>query len=143
MDKLIDYIKYTTALAVGLLVYVPANFLPAGTWWERLTLIAVVGALALSALVGILFYARATTILVNTAPTPPGGTPPAYAPDGWLKLWGYLHLGLLATCFAVAGIFFAGYKVIGVVDTPSAECSAELTDSNGQPVTLTFPCANP
>jgi hypothetical protein len=122
------------------LLYVPANFLPASSGWERWVLVVTVFTLAGSALVGILFYARATTILVNTAPTPPGAAAPAYTPDFWLKLWGYIHIGSLVLCFVVAGLFFFTYKVIAVVPANHAECVAALTDAAGKPVTVTFPC---
>ena len=45
---MVDYFKYTVAMALGLAVYLPANFLPASSDLETGILIVSVGLLGIS-----------------------------------------------------------------------------------------------
>lgn len=130
MDKLVDYTKYTLALAAGLLLYIPANFIPAHSEWERWPLIATVLMLVVSSVAGILLYTRATKLLLQ--PNPP-------ASDGHIAFWGMLHQLLLVIAFVVAGYFFFVYKVWNPV--PETSCTVSMTTSAGKPAELTFPCS--
>ena len=131
MQKLIDYTKYTIALGVGLLLYIPANFIPAPNNEARLFLAVLMIVLAVSVVCGILLYTRVTKILIeNSAATEDEKV--------YTRLWGRSHLWTLLVAFVCIAPYFGYHKVW----TPSAksECSAELTLATGNVVPVTFPC---
>ena len=129
MDNLIDFAKYTTALAVGLLLYIPANFLPHPNQFVFWTLFVTVLGLGASALFGILLYLRATTILTKSQE--PNG-------DDWLKLWGCLHLCTLFLGFGIGAGFFIYCKVWA--PSPAQSCTMTVSESGTTKSVLTFPC---
>lgn len=95
---MVDYFKYTVAMALGLVVYLPANFLPASSQIETIALMVSVALLGFSIATGLLFYTRATTIIVNKE-DPEG--------DKWLGRWGNLHLWPLLIVL-IATLYFFG-----------------------------------
>lgn len=131
MDKMVDYFKYTVAMALGLAVYLPANFLPASSDLETGILIVSVGLLGISIATGLLFYTRATTIIVNKE-TPAG--------DWWLGLWGSVHLWSLLVVLVVTLYFFGRYMVWEKTEDPGEDCTVSLPAAEGDPIVLSFPC---
>jgi len=130
MEQIVDYTKYTLALAAALLVYLPANFIPAPSPVEHWALIIAVLLLVVSAIAGILLFARATTIVVKGLPAT---ADPLIAKCAWI------HQGFLVLAFLIAGYFFFVYKVWAPV--APAQCAATLSTPAGNPVQLTFPCS--
>lgn len=131
MDKLIDYTKYTTAMAVALLLYIPANLLPTESRFHHVILGLTTLAAGVSALAGILFYTRTTKVLLESATTDP---------KGYMKLWGTLHMWLLVVSYIVGGLYFFADKVIA--PEPEAECSASIPGTGTPPVMLKFKCTS-
>jgi len=129
MDKLIDYVKYTVALAIGLLVYLPANFLPTDSPIHHWIIGLTVAALGISALAGILMYTRATKILLD------GDTSDG---KGWLALWGNTHFIVLIICYCIGAYYFVSHKVIA--PKSPVECVAELPQADGSNVSIRFAC---
>lgn len=129
---MVDYFKYTVAMALGLVVYLPANFLPASSQIETIALMGSVALLGLSIATGLLFYTRATTIIVNDEK--PAG-------DKWLGLWGSLHLWPLLIVLIATLYFFGRYMVWEKTEKTTGECTVSLPSAEGgEPVILTFPC---
>lgn len=129
MEKLVDYVKYTVALAIGLLVYIPTNFLPTENSIAHWLLGLTVAALGVSALAGILMYTRATKLIIEDQ---------TKDPKFWLGLWGNLHLWLLIGCYFIGACFFVSEKVIA--PKPMAECRTEIQQPDGTKTTITFAC---
>lgn len=129
MDKLLDYVKYTIALAIGLLVYLPANFLPTESSAHHWIIGLTVGGLGLSALAGILMYTRATKLILEGK---------SADDKNWMRIWGNTHFLLLAICYCFGAYYFVVQKIIA--PTPSAECQAELVQPDGSKAIITFAC---
>ncbi|WP_267554348.1 hypothetical protein [Rhizobium rhizogenes] len=131
MDKLIDYTKYTTAMAVALLLYIPTNLLPTESrlhhWILGLTTLAA----GLSALAGILFYTRTTKVLLENQTADP---------KGYMTLWGNIHMWLLIVAYVVGAAYFFANKVIA--PEPESECSASIPGTGTPPVMLKFKCSS-
>lgn len=130
MDKLIDYTKYTIAMAVGLLLYIPANFLPTESLFHHWILGMITSAAGISALAGILFYTRATRVALDNQTTDP---------KGWMKMWGNAHMWLLVVSYALGGAYFLAEKV--VAPEPESECSVTLPQAAAAPLTIKFRCS--
>jgi len=131
MDKLVDYTKYTLALAVGLLLYIPANFIPADATWKFIVLLVILGLLVISILAGIALYSRATKLLVADKDA-------TTDEKGWTRLWGNIHLWLLIGCFAATTPFFFYIKIWSPV--PTLECKLSVKDDAGNPIEISIPC---
>lgn len=129
MKDLIEYVKYTTALGVALLLFLPENFIPASSIWETRALQGAVIALAVSSLAGVMLYSRATTLLTK------GGS---HSGDRWLKIWGTLHLALLAAGFIVGGIAFIWHRVLA--PGPSTKCVIEAPLTGGGKAQIQASC---
>jgi len=131
MEKLIDYTKYTLALAVGLLLYIPANFIPApeGHAFKFLAFVLVI--LVISIVTGIALYTRATTILVkNDAAT--------QDEKGWTRFWGNCHLWSLILAFLCIAPYYGYHKVW--LPSSKVECALEVPMQDGQKLKLTYSC---
>ena len=131
MDKLVDYTKYTLALAVGIFLYIPANFIPNAVPWQFWVIQAVLAALVGSIVAGILLYSRATKLLVGDKDVKEDA-------KGWIKLWGRLHLGLLLVAFLSTTPYYFWFKIW----KPSAgvECQLVFPNASGATGEVKFPC---
>lgn len=131
MDKLVDYTKYTLALAVGLFLYIPANFIPIDVVWKFWVLMGVLCALVISIAAGLLLYSRATKLLVEN---------PDVKQDarGWIKLWGNLHLWLLLAAFLATTPYYFAIKIWSPSST--IECKIAVPAADGKEFDMTFPC---
>ncbi|WFE92648.1 hypothetical protein K1718_27365 (plasmid) [Roseibium porphyridii] len=131
MEKLIDYTKYTLALSIGLLLYIPANFLPVRTGWHFYVLLVVLGLLIISILAGIALYTRATRVLIDDKRA-------ISDPKGYTTWWGTIHLWLLLVCFAATAPFYFYIKVLS--PQPVIECKFTFIDPAGKEVKVSMPC---
>jgi len=137
MEAQVEYFKYTTALAVGLLLYLPTNFIPAATLYEFAALAFTWLVTLSSVLTGVLFYTRATTLAV---------TDKKLVGDAVIQRWAGLHLVTLVICFIGAAGFFVAHKIVVPQFFASPDpiaCTASFTDAAGKPASLTYPCTPP
>ena len=132
-SKVLDYFTYTLALGVGLLLYVPDKFLPAGPVGFWLVVLAF-ALTAISILTGLLIFGALNRMLSGKSTTP--GLPAAVDKLGWL------HLGTLAVAFLIALAFYVQRTFL-----PAAPAKADCTlsfplpgTSPPQILTLTHPC---
>lgn len=131
MDKIIDYAKYTTALAVALLLYIPANLLPTESIVHHCILGLTSLMAALSALFGILFYTRVTRVILDKKESDD---------KAWSRTWGTLHMALLVVAYIIGGIYFFADKVI--MATPEKECSAAIPGTGTSQIVIKFKCSS-
>src|SRR5689334_8808016 len=124
MEKLIDYTKYTTAMAVALILYIPANLLPTDKCWHHWILGATTLAAGLSALAGILVYTRASKLILANKQTDDKGE---------MTLRGDLHMWLLVVGYLVPSLDFFADKVVAA--EAETECSATFPSAVGPAVT--------
>lgn len=126
MERLADYTKWTMAYAVAVLLYVPAEFLPAEGWvgWVAPTATLLAG---VSAVFGALLMTHIVAILARNETTGP-----------WVATWGRLHLWPLVVAFVLVGVLFLIDKVIR--PTAAEACEIVLPTEGGRSVTLSLAC---
>lgn len=131
----LDYFKYTLAISVGLIAYLPTQFLPTASalvWWG--TLISFVSAV-LAAGLGILLYGGIARSLAGQPVPPDQGT--------LTRRIAIVHLIALVLSLFVAALLFWPKHFLAEVEPERLECQAIAVQQGISPparVTLLYPC---
>lgn len=130
---LIDFNKYTLALAAGGFIYTLSTFVPVSEEGDRIGVLVLLGFFLISMILGILVYAAATASLHGDA-----------ARENRLKRpisW----MGGSHAIFLVLGLSFLGFKLYSLVMSPpnivvskatATSCTLELSDDSRLNVSL-------
>lgn len=125
MASILDFTKWTLALAVAQIFWLQSTFLPTGDRQVFVLVLAVMAIAALSAILGVALYARATKVLAEN---------PDATFDDLVRVLGRAHAVLLVLALVgSAGLF------IGRLFQP-AEPAARCTLTAGE-IAIEFDCA--